>query len=51
MYIRVYIYAYTHTHTHTRTQGLLKVYILTSAKSFTQSSLNFLPVLGYVYIC
>lgn len=46
-----YIYIwYTLAHRYTDTRAF-KVQNLTSAKSFTQSSLNFLPVLGYVYIC
>lgn len=39
---------YIHTNTHTRA---FKVQHLTSAKSFNQSRLDFLPELGYVYIC
>lgn len=39
---------YRHTHKHTRA---FKVQNLRSAKRFNQSRLDFLPELGYVYIC
>lgn len=43
-----FFYRYIYTDTYTRA---FKVQNLTSANCFTQSSLYFLPELGYVYIC